>query len=69
MLSDLTVSVTDMDGMLSSEDLQGSGLDILQPNLLPFALLDGNADLTSVDAIELTITLGGGANINPSIFI
>ncbi len=58
-LSEIFLRVIDTGGMSSSLSRDVSDLSILLPNLFPFGALDGNADLTSIDSIQLEISLGG----------
>ena len=65
--SSIVVRVIDTNGM--SSDAQLNNLGILQPNLLPFPLLIGNAELTLVDAIVMEINLNADLGAFPVMSI
>ncbi len=48
--------------MGSNVSRSADSLFITQPNLFPFSGLDGNADLASIDSIQLEIVIGGEAS-------
>ena len=65
-LSGMDLQVTDTEGGVSRIETADLGFGI---NLLPFALLSGDADLTSIDAIQMELNLGGDPNTTPLIEI
>ena len=60
--STVRLRVTDTMGMGSSASRSADDLFITQPNLFPFSGLDGNANLASIDSIQLEIVIGGEAS-------